>query len=523
MWISVAGQLRSSVYRPQSRDSSDVAHKSETGTGGREQRTKHTRPGSMVNQIPVPQAKYELLTDVRQPRWKTQVLCLTLIVGVLLVARAWIGILVLRSSASTGPEVSSLSTTTDKGEEYAQVAAWLRRAKMYAESSKENQNADRNTSVRYSSAWQHGNATRRILVCYYTISESLNPSSLGTSDFSHLPCTHLLLGFASLANCTIQLGAAQSAACEQAVSLKNRLPGLKVMLSVGGSNQDNGFSEMVRNHASRKKFIRSVLNVTGQFGLDGLDLDWEFPAWLGADEKERIKFCQLLQEMRKEFDRSGSRLLLSVAVAAPQAIVDQSYVVPQITKYADFVNLMSYDYHFYVWYYPVTGLNAPLFARSSETGYLSTLNVNFSAQYWLSKGLLREKLIIGIPTYGHSYKLDNPKNHALFAPANGVGIGNLGFVNYATVCNLLEQGAERVFDPEAKVPYCYKDEQWISYDDRVSVSYKAEWIKANGFGGAMILSLNVDDYNNSCSGNESFPLTRTVGRILFDEYQSMVY
>lgn len=42
---------------------------------------------------------------------------------------------------------------------------------------------------------------------------------------------------------------------------------------------------------------------------------------------------QLLQELRKEFDRSGQKLILTVAVAAPQAIIDQSYFVPEMAEY----------------------------------------------------------------------------------------------------------------------------------------------------------------------------------------------
>lgn len=85
------------------------------------------------------------------------------------------------------------------------------------------------------------------------------------------------------------------------------------------------------------RFIRSVLNVTKTYHLDGFDVDWEFPAWIGADDREKIHFVQLLQELRKEFDHSGQKLLLTVAVAAPQAIIDQSYSVPEIAEYACYI------------------------------------------------------------------------------------------------------------------------------------------------------------------------------------------
>lgn len=465
----------------------------------------------MVNQIPVPQAKYELLTDVRQPRWRTQVVCLvlvSLVLGALFVTRAWLGIIILRS-----PRAKTFDTETLA--DNAKIATWLRRARMYAESTKENQNADRNNSI---SSPQHfyTNSSGQIIVCYYTVSSDLNTFwELSPSHIDPYLCTHIIVGFAGVVNCSLDLGS-NSLIYKEVIALKKLQPQLRVMISAGGSNELHlGFSEMVKNHANRKRFIKSVLNVTKTFGFDGLDLDWEFPAWLGADEREKIRFVQLLEELRREFYRAKETLILSVAVAAPQAIVDQSYIVAEMAKYVDFVNLMSYDYHFYVWYYPITGLNAPLFSRAAESGYLSTLNVNFSVHYWLSKGMPREKLIVGIPTYGHTYSLDNPLNHGLLAPANGFGqLGNVGFVSYPIICEFLQNGAKSVFEQESKVPYAYKDREWISYDDITSVYYKAEWIRANNFGGAMILSLNVDDWNNTCKFNESFSLTRTINKIL---------
>lgn len=469
----------------------------------------------MVNQIPVPQAKYELLTDIRQPRWRAQVVCLTLtflIVGVLFITRAWFGILVLRAPPKGDRFV-------EEQIDNAKIATWLRRARMYAESTKENQNADRNTSVGASDQY-HRNSTSQVIVCYYTIPWDLNTSGeLSPSYIDPHICTHIIVGFASVVNNVLDLGD-NAWVYERVVALKNREPKLKVMISAGGNNElHDGFSEMVKTHANRKKFIRSVLNVTKTYHLDGFDVDWEFPAWIGADDRERIHFVQLLQELRKEFDRSGQKLLLTVAVAAPQAIVDQSYSVPEMAEYVDFVNLMSYDYHFYVWYFPVTDLNAPLFPRSTETGYLSTLNVNFSAQYWVAKGMPREKIVVGIPAYGHSYQLDNPLNHNLQAPANGFGkLGIKGFVSYPTICQFFKSGAMKVFNKESHVPYAFKDREWISYDDEESIYYKSTWIRTSGFKGAMILSLNVDDWNGTCYGtNETFPLTRTILKALFKE------
>lgn len=56
---------------------------------------------------------------------------------------------------------------------------------------------------------------------------------------------------------------------------------------------------------------------------------------------------QLLHEIRREYQREHSTYLLSVAVAAPSAFVDMCYDVRMINDNVDFVNLMTYDFHFY--------------------------------------------------------------------------------------------------------------------------------------------------------------------------------
>lgn len=133
---------------------------------------------------------------------------------------------------------------------------------------------------------------------------------------------------------------------------------------------------------------------------------------------------------------------------------------------------MTYDYHFYLPYYPVTDLNAPLYSDQSSS-YLSTLNVNYSANYWISKGMPREKIVIGVPTYGHSFELFNSENHGLHAPAKGFGkLGEQGFVAYSDICQFLKSGATEVFVGKSGVPYVYKDTEWISYDDVKSVALK---------------------------------------------------
>ncbi|KAI5633245.1 glycosyl hydrolases family 18 domain-containing protein [Phthorimaea operculella] len=364
-----------------------------------------------------------------------------------------------------------------------------------------------------------------VLVCYYTASRALVPR-----DIHPQLCTHINVAFAQVRDKQIQLDDNLRRTLREIVKLKTVNPALKILLSIGGAGDNDGFSDMVVDHASRKTFIRSIKYVLRNYTLDGIDLDWEFPAihYTGSKgRRERQHFSQLLREIRAEYVREKRDYLLTVAVAAQQSIADTAYDVDQINMYADLVNIMTYDFHFFTKYTPFTGLNSPLYARTSEELFFASLNINFTVNMYLDKGLSKDKLVVGIPTYGHTFTLVNADNTAIGSPASGFGaLGSLGFVNFPDICNFIQNATNNVvvkYDNETKVPYLYGGSEWVSYDSPQSVTEKAKFIRSNGLRGAMIYSLNADDYQGVCRqgvGNDiKFPLANAVRKLLnYNEY-----
>jgi chitinase len=175
----------------------------------------------------------------------------------------------------------------------------------------------------------------------------------------------------------------------------------------------------------------------------------------------------------------------------------------------------------------LTGLNAPLYARSNEVGMFETLNINYSVNYWMSKGLDRSKIIVGLATYGHSYRLVNPFNTKIYAPAEDYGgVGVLGFVSYSEICwfRATNFNVKVEYDAATCSPYLHTGLEWISYEDERSMECKANYIKSNDFGGIMVFSLNTDDFQFTCSAKQyrgggepkqNFPLLRKIHSILF--------
>lgn len=114
----------------------------------------------------------------------------------------------------------------------------------------------------------------------------------------------------------------------------------------------------------------------------------------------------------------------------------------------------------------------------------------------------------------------NPFNTGIGAPAEDYGyLGSEGFITVAETCWFLRHNIVNTleYDTDACSSYASAGTEWISFEHAQSMACKAHYIKSMGLGGAMIFSLNTDDFNGICDRegkHKRFPLLKTVNSIL---------
>ncbi|KAG4071657.1 hypothetical protein HA402_011811 [Bradysia odoriphaga] len=302
------------------------------------------------------------------------------------------------------------------------------------------------------------------------------------------------------------------------MNLKETNPKLKLMFAVGGWNEGSlGFSNVARDSLKRQKFASQVLQFCLDYGFDGFDVDWEYPGQRGGEVLlDKDNFVLLLKDLHNKLSPKG--ILLTVAVAAAESSSSISYDIPSISRYVDFILLMAYDLHG-PWDDNV-GLNAPLYESDlDQTAIERQLNVNASVHYWLRSGAPKNKLILGMPLYGRTFSLRDSTKTAVGASHNGPGIAGVytnepGFMGYNEICEKkLSEHWSRIWEPQQQAPYLIFNKNWISYDDSESLTLKAQFVKDLGLAGAMLWSIETDDFIGNC-GKGKFPLLNVVSSII---------
>ncbi|NWI51757.1 CHIA chitinase, partial [Calyptomena viridis] len=151
----------------------------------------------------------------------------------------------------------------------------------------------------------------------------------------------------------------------------------------------------------------------------------------------------------------------------------------------------------------------------------------YALNYWKDNGAPAQKLLVGFPAYGKTFTLQNPSDTSVGAPASGPGPAGPytregGILAYYEICTFLNSGATQAWDEPQDVPYTYKGSEWVGYDNEKSFGLKVEWLKNNNFGGALVWTIDLDDFTGTFCNEGKYPLISTLKKSLGLENSSIV-
>lgn len=348
--------------------------------------------------------------------------------------------------------------------------------------------------------------SRNRVIGYYqswadrSLCHQVSPTDLPLHDL-----THLNYAFASISPHTFEIVTMDSMTpgylFQATVGTKIHNPNLQVFVAIGGwTFSDNGtatqtiFSQIASNQVNRQKFADNVVKFLNHYGFDGLDIDWEYP---GAPDRGGIpddtkNFVLLMQTLRTTFNTAPRSLALTFTAPASLWYL-RWFDLPELLKYADWTNLMTYDLH-------------GTWDSDTKTGNIVKAHTNLTeirlaAELLWRVGIMPEQVSLGYGFYGRSFELSDmncatPGCRFAGGARPGPCSATSGILMYYEIQAILSQiqGLKPVHDKDAAVKYLVFDSnQWVSYDDLDTFKQKVDWADSVGFGGSMIWAIDTDD------------------------------
>lgn len=168
-----------------------------------------------------------------------------------------------------------------------------------------------------------------------------------------------------------------------AVRTKAKNNGAKVFISLAGSTTD--WKNMAATQTGRTNYIKQVMDIVRSYGLDGVDVDWEFPS---TSDGTDVTYTALMKELSDSCHLS-SKYYLTTALTSGKYVGSYTNAISSTLwtgNYVDFFNIMAYD-----------DFNTTVSYKHHSDYTLAQVCLN----YWITtRGIPASKVVLGIPAYG---------------------------------------------------------------------------------------------------------------------------
>ena len=221
----------------------------------------------------------------------------------------------------------------------------------------------------------------------------------------------------------------------------------------------------------RKAFAKDCGRIVKEFGIDGIDIDWEYPTNGGAGISESAadtyNYTLLMRDIRKAI---GKKALLTLASSSSGRYID----FPSILPYISFVNVMSYDMGT-----PPMGWHNALYP--SEQSRRNSCQQAIDRH--IKVGIPITMITMGLPFYGRGAR--GYQDYMDWKV----------YVDWKKTGKLAADGLTEGWDDVAKVPYLNGKDGRPAYtfENEKSLRLKCNYIKERKLLGGMYWEYTCDD------------------------------
>lgn len=329
--------------------------------------------------------------------------------------------------------------------------------------------------------------------------------------------THLHFGFGDISpNFDISIGDEMST---YEFNNFRYIRGPKKILSFGGwafSNDPDTYNIMRQGvkPANRVKLAQNIADFINKNGLDGVDIDWEYPGATDipgtppGNEGEGDEYAAFLTVLKKLMPNK------SVSIAAPASYwYLKGFPIERIGKVVDYIIFMTYDLHGQ-WdagnKHAQIGCPDGMCLRSQVN-----LTETMTALSMVTKaGVPSGKVVVGVTSYGRSFGMaqagcDGPNckytgGRLSSTAKKGECTDTAGYISNAEISKIIKDGGrvnKKYIDKGSHSNILvYDNTEWVAYMDADIRNARTRIYKAQGMGGTTNWATDLESFNDPPKG-----------------------
>ncbi|KAJ4246526.1 hypothetical protein NW762_013466 [Fusarium torreyae] len=333
------------------------------------------------------------------------------------------------------------------------------------------------------------------------------------------PYTHMHFAFAGL---TPQFSVLlQPDVREQFLKFKEVKGSWKKIISFGGwaGSTDASSFQIYRDAikpANRDKFAYNVMTVLNNHKLDGVDFDWEYPGSAGSagSATDTANYVAFLKVMRAKIGKSGKTM--SVALPAAYWYL-KPFPVKDIAPLVDYIVYMTYDLHGQ-WDYGNQFISSGCPGGNCLRSHVNKTETLDSLAMITKAGVDPAKVVVGISSYGRSFKMKDPKctgptcqftgSFSVSEAEPGVCTGEAGYLSDAEIRLIAYDAKQGKKGVTAKTWYDKDSDSdimtfgtqgkgmtdWVAYMGPTTKQKRTDWAKSLNFGGVVDWAVDLETW-----------------------------